>query len=81
MIKPFLHKTCIGILLILMIGFLIPQSFKMPVKNVTKESYSQHSFWYYPWGKSVTHKGVDILHQKNFNYFSYEWYSVIYWHY
>ena len=64
MIKPFLHKTCIGILLILMIGFLIPQSFKMPVKNATKESYSQRSFWYYPWGKSVTHKGVDIFAPK-----------------
>lgn len=33
----------------------------MPVDCATKNSYNQHSFWYYPWGKSGTHKGVDIF--------------------
>ncbi len=56
-----LPKTTIGILTILSIGFLIPQTFKMPVENATKNSYDQSSYWYYPWGKSVTHKGVDIF--------------------
>lgn len=36
----------------------------MPVKGATKQSYSQDSYWFYPWGKSVTHKGVDIFAKK-----------------
>ena len=34
------------------------------MERVTKKSYSQNSFWAYPWGKSVTHKGVDIFAKK-----------------
>ncbi len=49
------------VLAIFTIGLLLPQSFQMPVLNATKRSYNQQSFWYYPWGKSVTHKGVDIF--------------------
>lgn len=48
-------------LLLLIIGLLIPQAFVMPVKGATKGDYNQESFWYYPWGKSGTHKGVDIF--------------------
>ena len=33
----------------------------MPVVGATRSSYDQRSFWYYPWGNSVTHKGVDIF--------------------
>ncbi len=40
---------------------MIPQEFSMPVDKATKSSYTQKSFWYYPWGKSITHKGVDIF--------------------
>lgn len=47
-----------------LIGFLIPQSIKMPVEGATTNSYAQNSFWFYPWGKSVTHKGVDIFAKK-----------------
>jgi len=43
---------------------LIPQNLKMPVKGATKSDYNPKSFWYYPWGKSVTHKGVDIFAKK-----------------
>lgn len=54
-------KILIGLLAILVIGFLIPQNLKMPVKGATASDYNSKSFWYYPWGKSVTHKGVDIF--------------------
>lgn len=33
----------------------------MPVQGATRADYNPNSFWYYPWGKSVTHKGVDIF--------------------
>ncbi len=42
-------------------GFLLPQNFIMPVSGAGKTSYNQQSFWAYPWGTSVTHKGVDIF--------------------
>lgn len=43
------------------IGLLYPQNFSMPVDGATKNSYNQKSFWFYPWGTSGTHKGVDIF--------------------
>jgi len=57
-------KLLLGVLTILIIGFLIPQNLKMPVKGASKSDYNSESFWYYPWGKSVTHKGVDIFAKK-----------------
>lgn len=38
-----------------------PQPYSMPVKGATTKSYNQQSFWAYPWGTSITHKGVDIF--------------------
>lgn len=36
----------------------------MPVKDATASDYNSKSFWFYPWGKSVTHKGIDIFAKK-----------------
>lgn len=57
-------KTMLIILVVLITGFLLPQPFSMPVQGATVNSYAQNSFWYYPWGKSGTHKGVDIFAPK-----------------
>jgi peptidoglycan LD-endopeptidase LytH len=46
---------------IIIVGFLLPQHLQMPVEGATRKDYDQDSFWFYPWGKSVTHKGVDIF--------------------
>ncbi|WP_310555331.1 M23 family metallopeptidase [Flavobacterium sp.] len=54
-------KITLLIITVLIVGFLFPENFSMPVENATKLSYNQESFWYYPWGKSVTHKGVDVF--------------------
>jgi murein DD-endopeptidase MepM/ murein hydrolase activator NlpD len=51
---------CIGFAIIL-IGFLLPENFINPVVGASRSSYNAKSFWYYPWGKSGTHKGVDIF--------------------
>lgn len=58
------RKFLIGLPCILIIGFIIPQDLKMPVVNAGSSDYNHDSFWYYPWGKSVTHKGVDIFAKK-----------------
>ena len=45
-------------------GLFIPYSFQNPVEGATRNDYNQESYWYYPWGTSVTHKGVDIFKAK-----------------
>ena len=62
--KKKLKRISYSILLIVIIGFFIPQDLKMPVQNASSADYNPNSYWYYPWGKSVTHKGVDIFASK-----------------
>ncbi len=50
--------------IVLVIGLLMPQNLKMPVQGATTADYHPNSFWFHPWGKSVTHKGVDIFANK-----------------
>src|SRR6187397_1971730 len=57
-------KIFAGSFVLMVIGLIIPQKVIMPVEGATRKSYSQNSFWAYPWGKSVTHKGVDIFAKK-----------------
>lgn len=52
------------IISVIIAGFVIPEDFSMPVRGAGRHSYDQHSFWAYPWGRSVTHKGVDIFAQQ-----------------
>ena len=54
--KIFLFLICV-----IAAGFLIPQNLKMPVQGAYKSDYHKDSFWFYPWGKSGTHKGVDVF--------------------
>jgi murein DD-endopeptidase MepM/ murein hydrolase activator NlpD len=60
-IRRKLFLSALILLVIFFAGFLIPEEFSMPVRGAGRESYDQHSFWAYPWGRSVTHKGVDIF--------------------
>lgn len=53
--------------LVIVIGYILPQNLSMPVEGATKADYNQKTFWYYPWGKSVTHKGVDIFAKEGTN--------------
>jgi peptidoglycan LD-endopeptidase LytH len=57
----FMKKLTVLLLFALAVGMLIPQKFENPVENAGKNSYHPKSFWYYPWGRSGTHKGVDIF--------------------
>ncbi len=50
------------ILVVLVIsGYLIPQTLTIPVKGASANDWHPDSFWYYPWGKSITNKGIDIF--------------------
>lgn len=36
----------------------------IPVAGATSKDWNPKSFWYYPWGRSRTHKGLDIFAPK-----------------
>lgn len=50
--------------IISLIGFILPFDMIMPVKGATGKDYNHDTFWYYPWGTSGVHKGVDIFAKK-----------------
>jgi peptidoglycan LD-endopeptidase LytH len=56
-----IKKISLLILLVIAIGLIIPEQVLMPVTGATASNFDKDSFWFYPWGKSVTHKGVDIF--------------------
>lgn len=53
-----LFQFCFSILIL---GFLLPQKLIIPVEGATPKDWNVKTFWYYPWGTSITHKGVDIF--------------------
>lgn len=59
-----LFWSLVAVFAVLGAGLLVPERFTMPVRGATRTSYDQRSFWYYPWGRSVTHKGVDVFASK-----------------
>ncbi|GAA4271792.1 M23 family metallopeptidase [Aquimarina gracilis] len=36
----------------------------IPVQGATTKNWDDNSFWAYPWGTSITHKGIDIFADK-----------------
>lgn len=48
-------------LLLFALGFALPESHRIPVSGATSADWNPKSFWYYPWGRSGTHKGIDIF--------------------
>lgn len=68
------------IVLILGVGFIIPQKMIIPVKNATTKSWAEDSFWAYPWGSSITHKGVDIFAARGTDVISSTYGIVVYTH-
>lgn len=46
---------------LLLATFLMPESPRIPVQGAKRTDWNPQSFWYYPWGRSGTHKGIDIF--------------------
>ena len=59
-----IKQIIIGILSIILVGFLVPQNLRMPVVGAGSNSYSHKTFWYEGWGSSIVHKGVDVFARK-----------------
>ena len=60
--KKWIKRTIIGILSIILVGFLIPQNLKMPVVGAGCNDYK--TFWYEMWETSTVHKGIDVFTKK-----------------
>lgn len=58
------YIVLLGLVFVIMFGFLIPQTISIPVVGATKSDWNKDSFWYEPWGTSGVHKGVDIFSSK-----------------
>ncbi len=67
-------------LVIIVIGFLLPQKMIIPVAGATTSDWDDNSFWAYPWGSSITHKGIDIFKAKGTNVISSTYGIVVYTH-
>lgn len=65
LIKRWTGRLLLFLLLIIIAGLLIPDHIQMPVAGATDRDFNHNSFWYYPWGKSITHKGVDIFAKRH----------------
>lgn len=65
-------------ILFITLGFLLPQKMIIPVKGATTKDWDDNSFWAYPWGSSITHKGIDIFKKKGTDVISSTYGIVIY---
>ncbi len=67
MTKPSrIFKYCaIGLGLLLLIGFFVPEKIIIPVQGATKNDWNHNTFWFEPWGTSGVHKGIDIFGAKD----------------
>lgn len=62
MSKKPLHKSFrFKLLIIILIGYALPQKMIVPVQGASEKDWNTKSFWFYPWGKSGVHKGIDIF--------------------
>ncbi len=52
------------ILFVSVIGYLIPNNISSPIAQNNISKIDPESFWYYPWGESGVHKGIDIFCDK-----------------
>lgn len=55
------RRFWIAFFLITLTGFLLPDPAALPVRDANSADWNKDSFWFYPWGKSGTHKGIDIF--------------------
>jgi peptidoglycan LD-endopeptidase LytH len=55
------QRLLLAIIGFIIVVYLLPFHCVVPVKNAGTKDWNKDSFWYYPWGKSGVHKGIDIF--------------------
>jgi peptidoglycan LD-endopeptidase LytH len=51
----------LALLVFVFLGYLIPSNAISPIKKNAITKIDPESFWYFPWGESGVHKGIDIF--------------------
>lgn len=51
-------------------GYALPERFTLPLEDMNNQSFNHKSFWFYPWGASIRHKGVDVFAPKGKDVFA-----------
>lgn len=59
-LRRMVYTTC-ACIIIIGAGFAIPERIVIPVQGATHKDWNPKSFWYYPWGNSGVHRGIDIF--------------------
>ena len=57
----WLRHALLALIVILLLGYLIPERVMIPVQGAKRADWNPRSFWYEPWGPSGVHKGIDIF--------------------
>lgn len=47
--------------ILLFVWLIAPEWPRVPVQGASSRDWNPQSFWYEPWGRSGTHKGIDIF--------------------
>jgi murein DD-endopeptidase MepM/ murein hydrolase activator NlpD len=50
--------------LLIAIGYILPEKIVIPVEGATKNDWNHKAFWHENWKKSKVHKGIDIFAKK-----------------
>jgi len=59
--KRFFRLSVSSCLVFFVLLILLQPNLLIPVKGASVSDWSQKSFWYEPWGKSIVHRGIDIF--------------------
>ncbi len=60
--KAWWKRTSVLVGGVLLLLYLVwPQSLMIPVQGGSSTDWNHKTFWYEPWGASLTHKGIDIF--------------------
>ncbi len=62
--RSVLFYSLASILWLIIIGLILPERLVIPVRGASSADWNHQTFWYYPWGKSGVHKGIDIFAPK-----------------
>jgi murein DD-endopeptidase MepM/ murein hydrolase activator NlpD len=60
-VKAFRLILPVLVVAIFLAGLFVPEHPDIPVQGAKKNDWNPKSFWYFPWGPSGVHKGIDIF--------------------
>jgi peptidoglycan LD-endopeptidase LytH len=59
--NPTRKTLFICLFMVCLSGFIMPEGRQIPVSGASYKDWNPVAFWYYPWGRSGVHKGIDIF--------------------